>query len=259
MFMLASVASGCAQNESDREAAQNDRAPLKTDQTVYRLMSTARIALNDGNADEALAAVDEITERFPDEPAGTLLAADIYLRFGKPEKAVPLWESFVERNPGAMAGLWQRGIALYFVGEYEKGVEQFEKHRVVNPNDVENAAWHFLCVAKSESFDKARELVLPAPNDPRIPMMEVQQMLKSGNTQAVIDRMNLVPADSERRGSAEFYGNFYLGLYADAQGDQEQALELMSKAAKNAPGHYMGDVARVYADYLSQRAGETQD
>src|SRR5579885_1676075 len=52
--------------------------------------------------------------------------------------------------------LWQRGIALYYAGRYRDCRAQFESHRTVNPNDVENAAWHFLCVARAESPEKAR-------------------------------------------------------------------------------------------------------
>jgi hypothetical protein len=46
--------------------------------------------------------------------------------------------------------LWQRGIALYYAGRYGDCRRQFESHRTVNPDDVENAAWHFLCVARED-------------------------------------------------------------------------------------------------------------
>ena len=118
---------------------------------------------------------------------------------------------------------------------------QFEEHRKVNPHDVENAAWDFLRVARSESIETARRLVLPAPNDPRIPMAEVLAMLSSGDTAAVRQRMESVPAGSSARQQADFYGNFYLGLYADAGGDRTEALRLLKLSAADAPHHYMGD------------------
>src|SRR5262245_23425320 len=58
--------------------------------------------------------------------------------------------------PDQAPQLWQRGIALYYAGRYEDCRAQFESHRTVNPNDVENAAWHFLCVARAESPQQAR-------------------------------------------------------------------------------------------------------
>ena len=36
-----------------------------------------------------------------------------------------------------------------YAGRYQDCREQFESHRTVNPDDVENAAWHFLCVARA--------------------------------------------------------------------------------------------------------------
>ncbi len=138
-----------------------------------------------------------------------------------------------------MRGLWQRGIALYFIGDYKRAAKQFEEHRKVNPNDVENAAWHFLCVAKAESFAKARELILPAPNDRRVPLKEIHQMLKSGDTDAVKRSMNRTPVDSNARADAKFYGDFYLGLYADATGDREAGTRVIDshRQGSTAPLH----------------------
>ena len=143
-------------------------------------------------------------------------------------------------------------ILLYLRGHgFQKiNSKQFEVHRSVNPNDVENAAWHFLCLARADSFEKASSLVLPAPNDPRIPMEEVLKMLKSGDTSLVKNRINTVPESSGERARAEFYGFFYLGLFADAKGNQQEALQWLRKSAEDAPHHYMGDVARVYVQYL---------
>src|SRR5688572_29846578 len=78
--------------------------------------------------------------------------------------------------------LWQRGIALYYAGRYGDCRRQFESHRTVNPDDVENAAWHFLCVAREQSPDKARAALLPVGPDSRVPMREVYQMFRGALT-----------------------------------------------------------------------------
>ena len=83
-------------------------------------------------------------------------------------------------------------------------------------------------------------------------MEEVLQMLNTGDTAAVVTRMKSFPEGSGQRDEADFYGDFYLGLYADASGDTEKAAEFLNRAAKDAPHHYMGDVARVYAKHLSK-------
>ncbi len=232
-----------AQDESARKGTN------KVEPATLRV--TAIRALQAGESAKAIEAVDKLLKQSPNDAGNLRLAGDVYLRSGKSKQAAELFDRYLKLQPEALAGLWQRGIALYFARKYKAGVEQFEVHRRVNPNDVENAAWHFLCVAKAESFDKAKSVVLPAPNDPRAPMEEVLQMLSPGETDKVIKKMESFPTNTRGRESADFYGNFYLGLYADAAGDRATAKRYMDLSAKDASFSYMGDVARVYAAYLS--------
>jgi len=78
-----------------------------------------------------------------------------------------------------MPQLWQRGIALYYAGRYDDCRKQFEAHRTVNPDVVENAAWHFLCVARADSVAAARAALLPVGPDRRVPMHEVYGMTET--------------------------------------------------------------------------------
>lgn len=220
--------------------------------SILDLRAQALSAMQEGDSATAVRAADAIVKSYGDNPRAMRLAGDVFLRTGRVDSAVKLFDKYLKYEPQAMRGLWQRGIALYFAGDFKRAAKQFEEHRIVNPNDVENAAWHFLCVSKAESFERAKQVVLPAPGDPRAPMEEVLQMLSNGDTDAVNARVNQFPAGSESRADAAFYGDFYLGLYADAQGDREDALRLLTRCAKNAPHHYMGDVARVYAKHLAK-------
>ncbi|QDT09701.1 tetratricopeptide repeat protein [Planctomycetes bacterium K23_9] len=222
-------------------------------QSVSSLRATSLSALMKGDRETAIASADRMIKAYPDDTRATLLAADIYLRSAKPLWATRMFDRYLEDKPEVKAELWQRGIALYFIGEHAKAAEQFAEHRRVNPNDVENAAWHFLCVAKAESFAQAREKLLPAPDDPRVPMKQVLALLKTGNTDDVNRAVNATKVDTSDRQIAQFYGDFYLGLYADAKGNRKEAYRLMSRAVEDAPRNYMGDVARVYADYLGDK------
>lgn len=140
--------------------------------------------------------------------------------------------------------LWQRGIALYYAGRYTDCRRQFESHRTVNPDDVENAAWHFLCVAREQTPDKARAALLPVGPDARVPMREVYQMFRG----------TLMPDDVLKAGgsspSGQFYAHLYVGLYSEAIGRKDLALKHIKEAASDrfAPvGGYMHMVARVHA------------
>ncbi len=114
-------------------------------------------------------------------------------RSGRIEESVAGFDRLVKLAPDALPQLWQRGIALYYAGRFKDCRAQFESHRTVNPNDVENAAWHFLCVARAESPAKAKAALLPVGPDSRVPMSQIYQMfrgeltveqvLKAGGTQ----------------------------------------------------------------------------
>lgn len=217
------------------------------------LRAKALLALQKGDNAAAIEAADAMMAGWPDDSRLMRSAGDVYLRAGKVDQATKLFNRYVKKEPQELPSLWQRGISLYFSGDHKEAAKQFEVHRTVNPNDVENAAWHFLCVARAKSVEEAKRLVLPAPGDPRVPMQEVLEMLSNGDTDAVADRVDAVPEKTAARESAQFYGDFYLGLYADALGDQAKALKYMKSSAKDAPHHYMGDIARVYAKYLAKK------
>src|SRR6185503_18234938 len=148
-------------------------------------------------------------------------------------------------QPDQEAQHWQRGIAYYYAGEYEKGARQFELHRTVNPQDVENAAWHFLCVVKSPSvsIEKARQALIPVARDARVPMAEIQKMF-AGETSPD----DVLKAGAAAGGQAKFYADLYVGLYCEALGKQTEATRFIQGAADNAAakGNYMHDVARVH-------------
>jgi lipoprotein NlpI len=169
---------------------------------------------------------------------------------GRFAESAALFDSLANAVPDQAPYLWQRGIALYYVGRYGDCRRQFESHRTVNPNDVENAAWHFLCVARAESPAKARAALLPVGPDARLPMREVYQMLRG----TLAPDQVLAAAGS--RPEPQFYGHLYLGLYFEALGNADRALQHMTIAAAERfePfGGYMHMVARVHLRSLTAR------
>ena len=151
--------------------------------------------------------------------------------------------------PESAPQLWQRGIVLYYVGRYNDCRAQFESHRTVNPNDVENAAWHFLCVARAESPEKAKAALLPVGPDERVPMRQIYDMFRGALTpEAVLT----AAGDPE----SQFYAHLYLGLYFEALGNTNRAIEHIEAAAADrhaVVGGYMSMVARVHRDILQRR------
>jgi lipoprotein NlpI len=139
--------------------------------------------------------------------------------------------------------LWQRGIALYYANRFDDCRAQFESHRTVNPADVENAAWHFLCVARRESPEKARAALLPVGPDDRVPMREIYRMFQGTMTPDSV----LVAAGENPR--ARFYAALYVGLYFEAIGEGRARFYITRAASDEfaGAGGYMHRVAQVHA------------
>jgi lipoprotein NlpI len=180
----------------------------------------------------------------PDVQTRVLLesAIDDFLA-GRVAESVVLFDRVAKQAPEVAPELWQRGIALYYVGRYRDCRAQFESHRTVNPNDVENPAWHFLCVARAETPARAKAALLPVGPDQRSPMREVYQMFQGTLPP---DKVLAAAGDSL---SARFYAELYVGLYYEAIGDQSRALEHLKAAASDRfarAGGYMHTVARLH-------------
>ena len=162
---------------------------------------------------------------------------------GRVKESVTGFDRVAALVPDAAPELWQRGIALYYVGRYDDCRKQFESHRTVNPNDVENPAWHFLCVAHAESPAKAHAALLPVGPDQRSPMREVYEMFKGTMTpEAVL-------AAAGQSTSARFFAELYVGLYYEANGNKTAGLTHLKAAASEqyaTAGGYMHRVATLH-------------
>src|SRR5688572_23374147 len=86
-------------------------------------------------------------------------------RAGRVEQSLAGFDQVARLSPADAPYLWQRGIAQYYAGRFRECRDMFVSHRTVNPDDVENAAWHFLCVARAESPESARRQLLPVGTD----------------------------------------------------------------------------------------------
>ncbi len=162
---------------------------------------------------------------------------------GRLKESLVGFDRVVALAPQAAPQLWQRGIALYYAGRYQDCRAQFESHRTVNPDDVENPAWHFMCVAKAESPARARAALLPVGPDQRSPMREIYQMFRGTMTpDAILKAGAHAP-------SARFFSELYVGLYYDALGDRTRAIEHLRRAAAKdyaSAGGYMHRVAELH-------------
>jgi lipoprotein NlpI len=168
---------------------------------------------------------------------------------GRIAQSVAGFDRVAKLLPAYAPQLWQRGIALYYAGRYKDCRAQFESHRMVNPDDVENAAWHFLCVARAASPANAKAALLPVGPDLRKPMREIYQMFRGD-----LKPDQVIAAAGSDDLAAVFYAQLYVGLYFEAMGDAKRALPHITAAAEDRfrEAGYMHGVARVHRDLLAR-------
>ena len=176
-----------------------------------------------------------------------------YERFklGEIDGALADFDKAIALDPAEMPYHWQRGIALYYAGRYEDGVRQFDAHQKVNGNDVENAAWRYLCMARAGSVEKARTALIPIEGDPRVPMSQIHTLFAGkGSVEQVLAAVGAGNPAAAERNQRLFYADLYIGLYHEAAGRGSEAKKYITRAAGYQADHYMGDVARVHAARL---------
>lgn len=181
----------------------------------------------------------------------------LHFQLGEPKKSVADFDKYLTYRPGEAPHHWQRGISLYYAKEFQKGVEQFQIHKTVNPTDVENVFWHFICLAKAKSPEEASKQLIPlSPGDRRIPMKEIHGLLtgKNGPEEVIKAAEEAGKTNPSQKSNFLCYAHLYLGLYFEATGKDKLAQKHIKKSAVDFNQfHYMGDVARVHHLLLKKK------
>lgn len=211
------------------------------------LLLRARLLERTRQFDEAVRDLTAALKFDPQSAAVWQGRGELNFKAGHFKESVADFDRVIELAPRQTPHHWQRGISLYYANRFAEGRQQFELHQTVNPNDVENAAWHFLCAARERGVTNARASMIKVGRDARVPMQEIDQLYRgAGNVEKV-----LVAAKEANVRDALFYAHLYLGLYFDVMGDSAKTREHIMKAAGEfSSDHYMGDVARVHARFL---------
>ena len=211
-------------------------------------------ALKGGKAEEAISEMDAVIKRFPDNSQLMSIRGSLKFRSGKIAESIKDFDKCIELSPEIKPYLWQRGIALYYAERFKDGLEQFAVHREVNPNDVENAFWHFLCNVRLNGLEASQKDVLLAGFDGRVPLMQVQKLIQGKLTpEDVLAACEKGGAGADGKKSARFYGYLYLGLYYDALQDKDKTKQWLEKCLEQGEEGYMADVAKVHLKLLKEK------
>lgn len=241
------------------------RAPrVQADEEKAReFLAQAQIFVAEGDSLKATAAATQAIAEKPDFMAAFYLRGREQFRLARIQESIADFDRQIALDPNSEPRHWERGIAYYYAGEFEKGAKQFELYQTYHDNDVENSVWRYLCMARELGVKKARETMLPIKNDRRVPMMQVFEMFRGTLQPAEV--LQAAEADSpteEVLAARLFYAHLYLGLFYEANGNEPQAQKYIFLAAdkRNAErrvNRYMWDVARIHADLIRQQGKDS--
>jgi lipoprotein NlpI len=244
------------------EAGKTDEALKVAGQAIEADAKNPRPAAVRGMMHAALARHEEAVADFTAALKLDPQAADLYNRrgveqfkLGRIKESIDDFDRFIALRPDQERSHWQRGISYYYAGRYKDGANQFAAYQTFDDNDVENAVWRYLCMARDVGAPQARQSLLKIKQDPRVPMMEVYALYKGDlKPEDVLAAARAGEPGPRELNSRLFYAHLYLGLYHEAAGDAKAALQHLSKAAdEHKIGHYMWDVARVHAARLRKQ------
>jgi lipoprotein NlpI len=228
-----STASGQMEDELRRQAQRNEAA---------------------GKFAEAVANYTKLLELNPADASAWFLRGSAHFKAGKIAESIADFDKQIALDPKAKVSHWQRGISYYYAGRWDDGIAQFEGYQTYDSNDVENAVWRFMCMARKDGLAKARKEILKIGDDKRVPMRQVYDLY--AGTLKVDDVLRAAKAGDPAKEVLNrqlFYAHLYVGIYYELEDNKKLALVHLQKAAdEHRIGHYMWDVARVHRDLLRQ-------
>jgi lipoprotein NlpI len=205
-----------------------------------------------GRSAEAISDYDRLIELLPDRAALYDARGSEQFKLGKIDESIADFDRALKLQPDQEPWHWKRGISYYYAGRWDDGRRQFEGYQTVDDNDVENAVWRFLCMARKQGAPAARGDLLKIKRDLRVPMMEVYDLYQ-GKLQPddVLQAAKAGEPDAADLNQRLFYAHLYLGLYYEVTGDAAKAKEHLELATRHKIGHYMWNVADVHAKRLT--------
>lgn len=197
---------------------------------------------------------DRQIEKNPQDAGAYNRRGAAQFKLGRIDESIADFDKFIELVPQAEPSHWMRGISYYYSGQYDEGREQFEGYQTFDSNDVENAVWRYLCMARDVGVEKAQADILKIGDDRRVPMRQVYELFAGRATaEDVLAAVESGNPSATEKNNRLFYAHLYLGLHAEAAGEGETAIEHLRTAIKHRIGHYMWDVARVHVGLLDKK------
>jgi len=205
---------------------------------------------------------EQAIARDPKATGGYSLRGDVHFFRGEFGKAVADYDQMVTLDESQDASHWRRGIALFYVEEYDKAAAQFGRYHSFDNVDRENGIWRYLCQYKSAGKEQAQKELLKYDKDDREPFPDVYKLFAGERTpKQILDGINAAEIDDVERQKRLFYAQLYIGLFEHVEGRDESARSALLSATKNKwprragyGPNYMWHVGRLHFEKLRQTA-----
>jgi lipoprotein NlpI len=220
------------------------------DQEAYARRASLYAAA--GKAELAVADYDQLLRLDPLRAEAYDLRGSEHFKLGHIRESIEDFDRSIKLRPEREPWHWKRGISYYYAGRYDDGRKQFEGYQTVDDNDVENAVWRYLCMARGQGVAAARKDMLKIKPDPRVGMMAVYALYRGGaQPEDVLIAARAGSPSPAQLNARLFYAHLYLGLYWESLGDAAKARQHITAAAeRHKIDHYMWNVADVHAKRL---------
>lgn len=224
------------------------QAISKSPENPRAFLLRARLHSSNRHAKDALPDFDKVIALLPKSAELHDERGSEHFKAGNIKESIVDFDRAVAIDPRREPSHWKRGISYYYAGKFAEGRKQFEGYQKFDENDVENAVWRFLCMAREVGFEKAQSDILKIGDDRRVPMRQIYDLFAGKAKPEDVMTAASAPAANGAAHDRLFYAHQYLALYYEAKGDKTEAQTHMQKAVEHPIGHYMWDVAKVHVD-----------
>ncbi|MBU7581874.1 MAG: hypothetical protein KAF91_03005 [Nostoc sp. TH1S01] len=185
---------------------------------------------------------DHIISSQPNNPKAYIRRGMVKFQLAKIDESIQDFDTAEKIESRLKPYLWQRGLSYYYAERFTEGAQQFEIDLTVNANDVEETVWRYLCIARWQGLETARNSLLKVKNDPRRVLRFVYNLFAGESTPDEV--LNVGNSEGIK---GKFYSHLYLGLYYEAENNLNLAQEYIVKAADQYQiDDYMWYLAQVH-------------
>jgi tetratricopeptide (TPR) repeat protein len=181
-----------------------------------------------------------LIQLLPENPKTYLARGMVRFKRAQVVESIEDFDRAEQLDPHLTPYLWQRGLSYYYVGRFEEGAKQFEIDLTVNSHDVEETLWRYLCIARYQGIETARNTLLEVRNDPRLFLRSIYDLYAGKCSIETV----LQGEESDR---GNFYRSLYIGLYHETIGNQVDAKYYLRQAVNEYKiSDYMWNLAQVH-------------